>query len=329
VDIGSVAMRAGAIYSYKDQEWQFTDSDLSTFALRIAEFIAAPEPAAHAGEPAPAIDLMQGSYELVIRTYVEAFGPPSELAGNEIILHICGLIRNAAATAPAAQAASGLITSAMVQKALSAAWNDFVSDTGCYPSCFEVQPGKRIKAEFERAEGAFLDYIADTLNAARLQKSGEAGVGPATLNATQPGDKRLIDLLTQAFGTRHQAIDDLAALILRANAKARILTAAAPDVLAERHRQISAEGWTPEHDDEHDDGDMAIAAAWYAVGSLIRSSLDDKGLGFWPWSEFWFKPTDRRRDLVKASALLLAEIERIDRAAMSAPNTAASGEGEW
>lgn len=41
-----------------------------------------------------------------------------------------------------------------------------------------------------------------------------------TINATQPGDKRLIALLTEAFGARHQAIDDLAALILRANAKA-------------------------------------------------------------------------------------------------------------
>ncbi|MEN7527648.1 MULTISPECIES: hypothetical protein [unclassified Cupriavidus] len=42
-----------------------------------------------------------------------------------------------------------------------------------------------------------------------------------TINVTQPGDQRLIDMLTQAFGSRHQAIDDLAALILRANAKAR------------------------------------------------------------------------------------------------------------
>jgi hypothetical protein len=29
----------------------------------------------------------------------------------------------------------------------------------------------------------------------------------------------------------------------------------------------------------------------------------------------WWKPTNRRRDLVKAGALILAEIERLDRAA--------------
>jgi hypothetical protein len=35
----------------------------------------------------------------------------------------------------------------------------------------------------------------------------------------------------------------------------------------------------------------------------------------WPWARQWWKPTGARRDLVKAAALLLAEIERIDRAA--------------
>jgi len=38
------------------------------------------------------------------------------------------------------------------------------------------------------------------------------------------------------------------------------MTKAALDVLAERRRQIEAEGWTPEHDDEHDAGALALAA---------------------------------------------------------------------
>ncbi|HHW2459226.1 TPA: AAA family ATPase [Pseudomonas aeruginosa] len=37
----------------------------------------------------------------------------------------------------------------------------------------------------------------------------------------------------------------------------------------------------------------------------------------WPWDEQWWKPTSARRDLVKACALALAEIERLDRAAAS------------
>lgn len=35
----------------------------------------------------------------------------------------------------------------------------------------------------------------------------------------------------------------------------------------------------------------------------------------WPWDASWWKPNARRRNLVKAGALILAEIERIDRAA--------------
>ncbi|HHG5326055.1 TPA: hypothetical protein ACPWPG_001447 [Pseudomonas aeruginosa] len=35
----------------------------------------------------------------------------------------------------------------------------------------------------------------------------------------------------------------------------------------------------------------------------------------WPWDEQWWKPSTARRDMVKACALALAEIERLDRAA--------------
>lgn len=88
------------------------------------------------------------------------------------------------------------------------------------------------------------------------------------------------------------------------------------DVLAERRRQVEVEGWTPEHDDKHDDGSLARAAACYARGSRHV----DAGRVFadmWPWDNRWWKPSrDQRRNLIKASALLLAEIERYDRAAL-------------
>jgi hypothetical protein len=37
----------------------------------------------------------------------------------------------------------------------------------------------------------------------------------------------------------------------------------------------------------------------------------------WPWHDDWWKPKDRRRDLIRAAALIVAEIERLDRAAKS------------
>ncbi|MGZ2915287.1 hypothetical protein [Pseudomonas aeruginosa] len=92
------------------------------------------------------------------------------------------------------------------------------------------------------------------------------------------------------------------------------------DVQAERRRQVEAEGWTPEHDDAHSHGEMARAAACYA---LAGSSAPNDGTAALlvslacPWDEQWWKPTTTRRDLVKACALGLAEIERLDRAGIS------------
>ncbi|HID9124555.1 TPA: ead/Ea22-like family protein [Klebsiella michiganensis] len=90
------------------------------------------------------------------------------------------------------------------------------------------------------------------------------------------------------------------------------VTAAAADVLAERQRQVTAEGWTPEHDDEYQHCEMAVAAACYIMADDDpRADVPE----LWPLPSDWWKPTDVRRDLVKAGALILAEIERLDRAA--------------
>ena len=95
------------------------------------------------------------------------------------------------------------------------------------------------------------------------------------------------------------------------------MTHAARDVLAERQRQIEVEGWTPENDDAYQSGDIADAAACYAMTSP-RMRGDRSAPFDWPWVGRWWKPTDRRRNLVKAGALILAEIERLDRAALRA-----------
>ncbi len=90
------------------------------------------------------------------------------------------------------------------------------------------------------------------------------------------------------------------------------------DVIAERHRQVSAEGWTPEHDDDHDQGELAAAAATYAL--VAAECHVAPHWNTWPWQTMWWKPTTPRRDLVKAGALILAEIERLDRVALPLPN---------
>ncbi len=93
---------------------------------------------------------------------------------------------------------------------------------------------------------------------------------------------------------------------------------AARDIVAERVRQVVKEGWLPSHDDQHAFGELAKAAGCYAwiagLSDELRLILDAPP-PIWPsnWGSDWWKPTDRRRDLVKAGALILAEIERLDR----------------
>ena len=76
----------------------------------------------------------------------------------------------------------------------------------------------------------------------------------------------------------------------------------------ERLRQIYEEGWTTEHDDEHTNNELALAAVCYALPTNYLSS-------HWPstWDKKWYKPTTRIKDLTKAASLLVAEIERLQR----------------
>jgi hypothetical protein len=99
-------------------------------------------------------------------------------------------------------------------------------------------------------------------------------------------------------------------------------TAAARDVLAERRRQVDAEGYEPEHDDDHVLGEIGAYAAYYAMPPGVREwpatetgYADTFGEAIVPDGWTPTPPGDRRRELVKAGALVLAEIERLDRVA--------------
>lgn len=108
------------------------------------------------------------------------------------------------------------------------------------------------------------------------------------------------------------------------------------DVLAERRRQVDHHGFHRDHDDRQTDGAIAAAGAAYAFAAAgaqhhradelltgVRYAGTPDEFRFlatlrvlWPatWPRQWFKPRDRRRDLVRAAALIIAEIERLDRA---------------
>ena len=73
-------------------------------------------------------------------------------------------------------------------------------------------------------------------------------------------------------------------------------------IARERQRQVDEERWSPEHDDTLQSGALATAAVGYITGHRANFPIS--------WR---FKPTTRARDLVKAGALIAAEIDRLQR----------------
>lgn len=122
------------------------------------------------------------------------------------------------------------------------------------------------------------------------------------------------------------------------------MSAAAPlshamiDVLDERRRQITVEGFDEAHDEQHNQGDLAAAAAAYAFAASINdfdrpqlyvshSFLRWLLTRIWPhrWDlDRWFKLKTKRQDLVRSAALSIAAIERMDRLDAVRPETRTS-----
>jgi hypothetical protein len=110
-------------------------------------------------------------------------------------------------------------------------------------------------------------------------------------------------------------------------------------IIAERWRQIEKEGWTHDHDDQHLYGELAAAAISYIAHAAqlpIKAKVTvesefgwiRKWLHPWPWEARWWKPDpDPVRNLVKAGALIAAEIDRLNRSKAPATGRPSTGEG--
>jgi len=108
--------------------------------------------------------------------------------------------------------------------------------------------------------------------------------------------------------------------------------------LEERQRQIHEEGFSPDHDDQHKEGELTLAAMAYAM----QEGEQTVGLGLrprapleWPWDATWWKPSDDpQRNIIKAMALLSAEYDRLERAKAASDEAPAeelrySTDDEW
>ncbi|WP_428718547.1 hypothetical protein [Undibacterium curvum] len=99
---------------------------------------------------------------------------------------------------------------------------------------------------------------------------------------------------------------------LRLRIKQMESSKALADVAAERRRQVEVEGFTHENDDKYDCCELSLAAGCYAM--FTSGYPEGDPVNYWIWDKKWWKPSeDKRKNLIKAAALLIAEIERIDR----------------
>lgn len=89
----------------------------------------------------------------------------------------------------------------------------------------------------------------------------------------------------------------------------------------ERNRQIEHEKFSSVHDDAHRNGELVAAGVSYGLMAGVQANIpkaewrdiDLNPPSTWPWDYDDWKPSDPIRNLVKAGALIAAEIDRLQR----------------
>lgn len=94
-------------------------------------------------------------------------------------------------------------------------------------------------------------------------------------------------------------------------------------IAAERKRQVEREGYDTHHDDLHNNYELSSAACCYAQmgagGSYSHTRSGNPPQG-WPWhADEWKPKRDPIKNLVRAGALIAAEIDRLERQRASLP----------
>lgn len=185
------------------------------------------------------------------------------------------------------------------EKALEAARRAFANGEK-----FSDQLPSAIRAYLTSATPPDVAGIDDMLD--RFERAAFA----ATANLPRGRDAR--ERESKSRSLEYNAARDAIATALRLSAGGGA-SHAARDVLEERRRQVEVEDFDASHDDMATKGQLAGAAASYAMHDIEHWAGKEAARTIWPWDKAWWKPANRRRNLVKAGALILAEIERLDR----------------
>ena len=157
-----------------------------------------------------------------------------------------------------------------------------------------------------RSDKDMLDYVEPLFH---IGPRGP-GVEPTVLKDLEARIDRLNGAVSAGLTGRAAISAAMGAVLLEPGDPMPSLTGA-DLIVAERQRQIDVEGHSIEADAQYVDNELALAAACYAMPDAQRR-LNCLSESAWPWAPASWKPTpeDRTRELVKAGALIAAEIDR-------------------
>ncbi len=198
----------------------------------------------------------------------------------------------------------------------------------------DLMRGMRDRLNAAQARVAELEMILRELNTSGLmqfstadeEKAVRAALSGAQAQHSVPdGLRELLEMLVvsdlrkirYAGAWRREAHNRASSILaLLAAAPGKDVPQAWLDVQAERRRQVEVEGYHGFRDSHYTNYELSKAARAYIEVSwhALSRGLPCKQPESWPWRD-GFKWSDGRTMLVKACALGLAEIERLDRAA--------------
>lgn len=140
--------------------------------------------------------------------------------------------------------------------------------------------------------GAAIEVVADWTNWQTVRYEADTPLAALQLAVSNPMAGRIV-----GEGSATDVPDATRAMTAR--------------VVAERVRQQTEEGRTPDWDDRHTTGGLAQAAACYALNAADTHRNERAVAECWPWDWSAWKPGETpMRDLERAGALILAEMER-------------------
>lgn len=156
--------------------------------------------------------------------------------------------------------------------------------------------GERTDGSVVRCAAPQGDSPNDTYSASDASASAEAGPRPADLGQSTAG--------TPPGAGPAGSAEEIGTLFLTG----------ADMIHKERVRQITVEGYSHAHDDEHCANELCQAAICYIFAAKPSFYGANGGRDTWPFRDDFNPSASPIRNLVKAGALIAAEIDRLGRA---------------